>query len=47
LFLEKALLLSFRPVEVSDVIKKKFPEINIVFKTKDTSGDIDLTTPLP
>ena len=42
----KSSLAKLQAVEVSDVIKKKFPEINIVFKTKDTSGDIDLTTPL-
>jgi hydroxymethylbilane synthase len=42
----KSTLAKLQAIEVSDTIKKKFPEIKINFKTKDTSGDIDLTTPL-
>ena len=42
----KSVLAKIQANEVSEVIKKKFPEIKINFKTKDTSGDIDLTTPL-
>ena len=42
----KSSLARLQAIEVSEVIKKKYPEIKIIFKTKDTSGDIDLTTPL-
>ena len=42
----KSVLAKIQATEVSEVIKKRFPEIKINFKTKDTSGDIDLTTPL-
>ena len=42
----KSTLAKLQAQEVSDVIKKKFPDIKISFKTKDTSGDIDLNTPL-
>jgi len=42
----KSVLAKIQAQEVSEVIKKKFPEIKINFKTKDTSGDLDLTTPL-
>ncbi len=42
----KSTLAKLQAIEVSEVIKKKYPEIKITFKTKDTSGDIDLTTPL-
>ena len=42
----KSTLAKLQAIEVSEVIKRKFPEIKIIFKTKDTSGDIDLTTPL-
>ncbi len=42
----KSVLAKIQAQEVSEVIKNKFPEIKINFKTKDTSGDIDLTTPL-
>ena len=42
----KSSLAKLQAIEVSEVIKKKYPEIKIIFKTKDTSGDIDLTTPL-
>ena len=42
----KSTLAKLQAIEVSEVIKKKYPEIKIIFKTKDTSGDIDLTTPL-
>ncbi len=42
----KSVLAKIQAKEVSEVIKKRFPEIKINFKTKDTSGDIDLTTPL-
>ena len=42
----KSSLAKLQAIEVSEEIKKKFPEIKIIFKTKDTSGDIDLTTPL-
>ena len=42
----KSILAKLQAIEVSEVIKKKYPEIKIIFKTKDTSGDIDLTTPL-
>ena len=41
----KSSLAKLQAIEVSEVIKKKYPEIKIIFKTKDTSGDIDLTTP--
>ena len=41
----KSTLAKLQAQEVSDVIKKKFPDIKISFKTKDTSGDIDLNTP--
>lgn len=42
----KSILAKLQAIEVSEAIKKKFPKIKIIFKTKDTSGDIDLTTPL-
>ena len=42
----KSTLAKLQAIEVSEVIKRKFPELKIIFKTKDTSGDIDLTTPL-
>ena len=42
----KSTLAKLQAIEVSEAIKKKYPEIKIIFKTKDTSGDIDLTTPL-
>ncbi len=42
----KSTLAKLQAIEVSEAIKKKFPEIKITFKTKDTSGDIDLNTPL-
>ena len=42
----KSVLAKIQAFEVSEAIKKKFPEIKINFKTKDTSGDTDLTTPL-
>ena len=42
----KSILAKLQAIEVSETIKKKFPETKIIFKTKDTSGDIDLTTPL-
>ena len=42
----KSTLAKLQAQEVSGVIKKKFPDIKISFKTKDTSGDIDLNTPL-
>ncbi len=42
----KSVLAKIQAKEVSEVIKKKFPNVKINFKTKDTSGDIDLTTPL-
>ena len=42
----KSILAKLQAIEVSEVIKKKYPEIKIIFKTKDTSGDVDLTTPL-
>ena len=42
----KSVLAKIQATEVSEVIKKRFPEIKINFKTKDTSGDIDLATPL-
>ncbi len=42
----KSVLAKIQAQEVSEVIKKKFPEIKINFRTKDTSGDLDLTTPL-
>ena len=42
----KSVLAKIQAQEVSEAIKKKFPEIKINFKTKDTSGDLDLTTPL-
>ena len=41
----KSILAKLQAIEVSETIKKKFPETKIIFKTKDTSGDIDLTTP--
>ena len=42
----KSILAKLQAIEVSETIKNKFPETKIIFKTKDTSGDIDLTTPL-
>ena len=42
----KSTLAKLQAIEVSEAIKSKFPEIKITFKTKETSGDIDLTTPL-
>ncbi len=42
----KSTLAKLQAIEVSEAIKRKFPELKIIFKTKDTSGDIDLTTPL-
>ena len=42
----KSTLAKLQAIEVSEMIKRKFPELKINFKTKDTSGDIDLTTPL-
>ncbi len=42
----KSTLAKLQAIEVSREIKKKFPKINVIFKTKETSGDIDLTTPL-
>ena len=42
----KSTLAKLQALEVSEAIKRKFPEIKITFRTKDTSGDIDLTTPL-
>jgi len=42
----KSTLAKLQAIEVSEAIKKKFPGIKITFKTKDTSGDIDLNTPL-
>ena len=42
----KSTLAKLQAKEVSEAIKRKFPEIKIIFKAKDTLGDIDLTTPL-
>ena len=42
----KSTLARLQAIEVAEVIKEKFPKTKIIFKTKDTSGDIDLTTPL-
>ena len=42
----KSTLAKLQAIEVSEAIKEKFPQTKIIFKTKDTSGDIDLTTPL-
>ena len=42
----KSALAKLQAQEVSDAIKRKYPDIKISFKTKDTSGDIDLNTPL-
>ncbi len=42
----KSTLAKLQAVEVAEEIGKKFPSLKIAFKTKDTSGDIDLTTPL-
>ena len=42
----KSALAKLQAQEVSEAIKRKFPDIKISFKTKDTSGDIDLNTPL-
>ena len=42
----KSVLAKIQAQEVSEVIRKKFPEIKINFVTKDTSGDLDLSTPL-
>ena len=42
----KSILAKLQAEEVSKAIKKGFPDIKISFKTKDTSGDIDLNTPL-
>jgi len=42
----KSTLAKLQAVEVAKVIEKKFPSLKIVFKTKETSGDLDLTTPL-
>ena len=42
----KSTLAKLQAKEVSEVIKRKYPEIKIIFKAKDTLGDIDLTTPL-
>ena len=42
----KSTLARLQAIEVAEVIKEKFPKTKIIFKTKDTSGDVDLTTPL-
>ena len=42
----KSTLAQYQAREVSKVLKKSFPKLNIIFRTKETSGDIDLTTPL-
>ena len=35
----KSTLAKLQAIEVSEMIKRKFPELKINFKTKDTSGD--------
>ena len=42
----KSTLAQYQAREVSKVLKKSFPKLNIIFRTKETAGDIDLTTPL-
>ena len=42
----KSTLARLQAIEVAEVIKEKFPKTKIIFKTKDTSGDTNLTTPL-
>ena len=42
----KSLLAQVQAQIVADKIKDKFEDIQIEFVTKETSGDIDLTTPL-
>ena len=42
----KSTLAQYQAREVSKVLKKNFPKLNITFRTKETAGDIDLTTPL-
>ena len=42
----KSVLARLQAMEVSDVIKDKYPDIRIKFITKETKGDLDLNTPL-
>ena len=42
----KSVLARLQAIEVSDVIKDKYPDIRIKFITKETKGDLDLNTPL-
>ena len=42
----KSVLARLQALEVSDVIKDKYPDIRIKFITKETKGDLDLNTPL-
>ena len=38
----KSVLARLQAIEVSDVIKDKYPDIRIKFITKETKGDLDL-----
>jgi len=42
----KSILAQLQAKEVSDAIKDKYPKISIKFITKETRGDLDLSTPL-
>lgn len=42
----KSVLAQLQSFEVAEAIKENFPDIEINFLTKETTGDIDLTTPL-
>ena len=42
----KSVLARLQAMEVSDVIKDKYPDIRIKFITKETKGDLNLNTPL-
>ena len=42
----KSVLARLQAIEVSNVIKDKYPDIRIKFITKETKGDLDLNTPL-
>jgi hydroxymethylbilane synthase len=42
----KSVLAQLQSFEVAEAIKENFSDIEINFLTKETTGDIDLTTPL-